>query len=134
MIENIKLVTILLILFGGSWGANSIFGILLNVNIIGYDFDIKKILNSLAKAIMLCFGLLLMTSVISYLPTLLENQNVVMVDNNFSQWASMIGILTIFISGIYKYLGQALNKIKLILGLTEGDIIELEELRDNFPR
>lgn len=146
MIENIKLVTTLLILFGCSWGANSIFGILLNVNIIGYDFDIKKILNSLAKAIMLCFGLLLMTSVISYLPTLLQNQNVVMVDNNFSQWASMIGILTIFISGIYKYLGQALGKIKLILGLTEDDIIELkyehlsndnkelEELHDNFPQ
>lgn len=146
MIENIKLVTTLLILFGCSWGANSIFGILLNVNIIGYDFDIKKILNSLAKAIMLCFGLLLMTSVISYLPTLLKNQNVVMVDNSFSQWASMIGILTIFASGIYKYLGQALSKIKLILGLTQDDIIELkyehlsndnkelEELRDDFPQ
>lgn len=146
MIENIKLVTTLLILFSCSWGANSIFGILLNVNIIGYDFDIKKILNSLIKAIMLCFGLLLMTSVISYLPTLLKNQNVVMVDNNFSQWASMIGILTIFASGIYKYLGQALGKIKLILGLTEDDIIELkyehlsndnkelEELHDNFPQ
>jgi cytochrome bd-type quinol oxidase subunit 2 len=146
MIENIKLVTTLLILFGCSWGANSIFGILLNVNIIGYDFDIKKMLNSLAKAIMLCCGLLLMTSVISYLPTLLKNQNVVMVDNDFSKWASMIGILTIFINGIYKYLGQAVGKIKLILGLTEDDIIELkyehlsndnkelEELHDNFPQ
>ncbi len=146
MIENIKLVTTLLILFGCSWSANSIFGILLNVNIIGYDFDIKKILNSLVKAILLVFGLLLMTSVISYLPTLLKNQNVVMVDNAFVEWTSMLGILTIFISGIYKYLGQALSKIKLILGLTEDDIIELkyehlsndnkelEELHDNFPQ
>ena len=43
-------------------------------------------------------------------------------------------------------MNDQLNKIKLILGLTEGDIIELkyehlssdnkelEELRDNFPR
>ena len=133
MIENIKLIYILIGLYACGWLSNSIFGILLNVKEIGMKFDIKLLLNSLVKAILLLTGTTLTVVGISYLPEILANQDIVLVHNNLIENVSLLAIIGIFVSAIYKYLGQAIDKLKTILTLTEIDLIELkyEQLADD---
>lgn len=126
MKESIKLIYILMSLYACGWFSNVIFGILLNVKEIGIKFDIKLIINSLIKAFLLLIGTTLTVIGISYLPQILTNQNIILVKDNLIENVSLLTIIGVFTSAIYKYLGQAIDKLKTLLTLTEEELIDLK--------
>ena len=102
-------------IFLGAYLSNICLGIWRNVKIEGYEFDWKKIGQSVLKFIVLGLGISLMSIVVSVLPEYMTYVGVMIEDETMAVLDSIV-IITAFVVACAKYVKDAYGKLKEILG------------------
>ena len=115
VIENLEKVGIGALLFLGAYISNVCLGAWRSVKIEGYDFDWKLIGQSLVKFIVLGLGIGLLSIVVSILPVYMTYVGVVIEDETMAVLDSIV-IITAFVVACTKYVKDAYDKLKEILG------------------
>ena len=115
VIENLEKVGIGALLFLGAYMSNVCLGAWRSVKIEGYDFDWKLIGQSLVKFIVLGLGIGLLSIVVSILPVYMTYVGVVIEDETMAVLDSIV-IITAFVVACTKYVKDAYDKLKEILG------------------
>ena len=115
VIENLEKVGIGALLFLGAYMSNMCLGAWRSVKIEGYDFDWKLIGQSLVKFAVLGLGIGLLSIVVSILPVYMTYVGVVIEDETMAVLDSIV-IITAFVVACTKYVKDAYDKLKEILG------------------
>ena len=115
VIENLEKVGIGALLFLGAYMSNVCLGAWRSVKIEGYDFDWKLIGQSLVKFAVLGLGIGLLSIVVSILPVYMTYVGVVIEDETMAVLDSIV-IITAFVVACTKYVKDAYDKLKEILG------------------
>ena len=115
VIDNLEKVGIGVVLFLGAYLSNVCLGAWRNVKIEGYDFDWKLIEQSLIKFVVLGVGIGLLSVVVSTLPIYMAYVGVDIADDTMQVLDSIV-IITAFVLATAKYVKDAYEKLKDILG------------------
>lgn len=117
ILMNLEKVGIGAVLFLGAYIANILLGIWANVKIEGYDFDWKMILNSIAKFIVLGLGIALLSVVISVVPAYVTFVGIEIGQETMETIDGFV-IIGAFLTATIRYIADAINKVKVILGVS----------------
>lgn len=112
---NLEKVGIGVGLFLGAYLANILLGAWKNVKVEGYEFDWKLILQSIAKFIVIGVGIGILSIVVSIIPSYLTYIGIEIGADTMDTIDSMV-IIGAFATATIRYIGDAINKIKEILG------------------
>ena len=123
MIHDILIVMALFGLYILSVAVNTIFGILQNVQAFKLEFDKEKMKNGTLKSFMLLTGLLMLTIILFYVPTVLNGAGL---HYEASESICNLAIYGLIGSAIYKYSKDALEKMKTIFSLTETELKQMK--------
>ena len=115
VVDNLEKVGIGVVLFLGAYLSNVCLGAWRNVKIEGYDFDWKLIGQSLIKFVVLGVGIGLLSVVVSTLPIYMAYVGIDIADDTM-QVLDGIVIITAFVLATAKYIKDAYEKLKDILG------------------
>ena len=115
VIDNLEKVGIGVVLFLGAYLSNVCLGAWRNVKIEGYDFDWKLIGQSLIKFVVLGVGISLLSVVVSTLPIYMAYVGIAIADDTMQVLDSIV-IITAFVLATAKYVKDAYEKLKDILG------------------
>lgn len=115
ILMNLEKVGIGISLFLGAYIANILLGAWKNVKINGSQFDWKLILHSGIKFVILGIGVGILSVVVSIIPTYLTYIGIEIGAETMETIDSMV-IIGSFITATIKYVADAVNKIKTILG------------------
>ena len=115
IIDNLEKVGIGVVLFLGAYLSNVCLGAWRNVKIEGYDFDWKLIGQSLIKFVVLGAGIGLLSVVVSTLPIYMAYVGIDIADDTMQVLDSIV-IITAFVLATAKYVKDAYEKLKDILG------------------
>ena len=115
VIDNLEKVGIGVVLFLGAYLSNVCLGAWRNVKIEGYDFDWKLIGQSLTKFVVLGVGIGLLSVVVSTLPIYMAYVGIDIADDTMQVLDSIV-IITAFVLATAKYIKDAYEKLKDILG------------------
>ena len=129
--DNLELICNLLIILGASVLADILSGLQLHIKEAGIKFCWKKLGNDIFRALMIAITLVLLTIVVSFLPSILEKTNITMVGDDAINSVSIIIIAVILVSAIIKYFTDALSKVKTILNLKQDNLIQLRYNNNN---
>ena len=126
LIENVMLIAILVCMYLGSLVVNTLLGTYHSIAEIREDFSKEKLIIGLSRGGIILCGALIITVIISLLPEVLTAFGITANEALFESVSvlAMGGVLT---STIIRYLGDALKKLYLILGLKTTDAIENKE-------
>ena len=114
-IANLEKVGIGALLFLGAYMSNICLGAWRSVKIEGYDCDWKLIGQSLVKFVVLGLGIGLLSIVVSILPVYMTYVGIVIEDETMAVLDSIV-IITAFVVACAKYVKDAYDKLKEILG------------------
>lgn len=114
---NLEKVGIGISLFLGAYIANILLGAWKNVKINGSQFDWKLILQSGIKFVILGIGVGILSIVVSIIPTYLTYIGIEIGAETMETIDSMV-IIGAFVTATVKYVVDAINKIKTILGVS----------------
>lgn len=114
---NLEKVGIGISLFLGAYIANILLGAWKNVKINGNQFDWKLILQSGVKFVILGIGVGILSIVVSIIPTYLTYIGIEIGAETMETIDSMV-IIGAFVTATIKYVVDAINKIKTILGVS----------------
>ena len=112
---NLEKVGIGVALFLAAYLANILLGAWKNVKVEGYEFDWKLILQSIAKFIVIGVGIGILSIVVSIIPSYLTYIGIEIGADTMDTIDSMV-INGAFATATIRYIGDAINKIKEILG------------------
>lgn len=115
VVDNLEKVGIGVVLFLGAYLSNVCLGAWRNVKIEGYDFDWKLIGQSLIKFVVLGAGIGLLSVVVSTLPIYMAYVGIDIADETMQVLDSIV-IITAFVLATAKYIKDAYEKLKDILG------------------
>ena len=115
VVDNLEKVGIGVVLFLGAYLSNVCLGAWRNVKIEGYDFDWKLIGQSLIKFVVLGAGIGLLSVVVSTLPIYMAYVGIDIADETMQVLDSIV-IITAFVLATAKYVKDAYEKLKDILG------------------
>lgn len=115
VINNLEKVGMGVALFLGAYLSNMCLGAWRNVKIEGYDFDWKLIAQSAVKFVVLGVGIGLMATVVSLLPEYMTYVGIDITDETMQVLDSLV-IITAFVGASCKYVKDAYEKLKDILG------------------
>ena len=115
VVANLEKVGIGVLLFLGAYLSNICLGVWRNVKIEGYDFDWKLIGQSLIKFAVLGVGIGLLSVVVSTLPIYMAYVGIDIADDTMQVLDSIV-IITAFVLATAKYVKDAYEKLKDILG------------------
>ena len=115
VVDNLEKVGIGVVLFLGAYLSNVCLGAWRNVKIEGYDFDWKLIGQSLIKFVVLGVGIGLLSVVVSTLPIYMAYVVIDIADETMQVLDSIV-IITAFVLATAKYVKDAYEKLKDILG------------------
>ena len=115
VLDNLEKVGIGCFLFLGAYLSNMCLGVWRNVRIQGYNFDWRLIAQSVAKFVVLGLGIGLMSLVVSILPQYMTYVGIVIEDETMAVLDSIV-IITAFVVACVKYVKDAYDKLKDILG------------------
>ncbi len=115
ILSNLEKVGFGVLLFLGAYLVNIIFGVWRNVKIEGYDFDLKLIINSAFKFLVLGIGIALLTIIISLIP-LYATYVGIEIESEMVQMMDSLVIIGAFFTATLRYIVDAVNKIKDIVG------------------
>ena len=115
VVDNLEKVGIGVVLFLGAYLSNVCLGAWRNVKIEGYDFDWKLIRQSLIKFVVLGVGIGLLSIVVSTLPIYMAYVGIDIADDTMQVLDSIV-IITAFVLATAKYIKDAYEKLKDILG------------------
>lgn len=115
VVDNLEKVGMGVALFLGAYLSNMCLGAWRNVKIEGYDFDWKLIAQSAVKFVVLGAGIGLMAIVVSLLPEYMTYVGIDITDETMQVLDSLV-IITAFVGASCKYVKDAYEKLKDILG------------------
>lgn len=115
VVDNLEKVGMGVVLFLGAYLSNMCLGAWRNVKIEGYDFDWKLIAQSAVKFVVLGAGIGLMAIVVSLLPEYMTYVGIDITDETMQVLDSLV-IITAFVGASCKYVKDAYEKLKDILG------------------
>ena len=115
VLDNLEKVGIGCFLFLGAYLSNMCLGVWRNVRIQGYNFDWRLIAQSVAKFVVLGLGIGLMSIVVSILPQYMIYVGIDVSDDTMQVFDSIV-IITAFMSAAIRYVKDAYDKLKDILG------------------
>lgn len=114
LLQNVKLITILILAFLGALGINTLLGIYYNLNTLKEQFSREKLFTGLLRGGIILLSGLAITVIVSLLPEILTEFGITADTHLFENisTAAMAGILA---STIIHYLSDALKKFYAIL-------------------
>lgn len=115
IIDNLEKVGFGALLFLMAYVSNMLLGTWRNVKIEGFDFDWMKIANSAVKFVVLTIGIALLSIVVSVLPEFITYVGIE-IDPDTMQVLDSIVIISAFVVACGKYVKDAYDKLKEILG------------------
>lgn len=115
ILTNLEKIGVGIGLFMGAYLANMCLGVWRNVRIQGYNFDWRLIAQSVAKFVVLGLGIGLMSIVVSILPQYMTYVGIDVSDDTMQVFDSIV-IITAFMSAAIRYVKDAYDKLKDILG------------------
>lgn len=114
LLNNLKLIGVLLAMYIVSFGVNILFGIYYNTKSIKEQFSKEKLIEGLTKGIIILIGGLLITISISMLPSLVESLGITVEDGLF-EGVSVAGVAGVLLTMTIRYLKDAITKFYAIL-------------------
>ncbi len=114
LLNNIKLIGVLLAMYIVSFGVNVLFGVYYNTKSIKEQFSKEKLIEGLTKGAIVLIGGLLITTSISMLPSLVESLGITVEDGLF-EGVSIAGIAGVLLTMTIRYLKDAITKFYAIL-------------------
>ena len=115
LMENLFFIGILVLMYLGSLGANTLLGVYHNLSTVKEDFSKEKFLSGLARGGIVLVGSLLITFIISLLPEVLSGFGI-STEAGLFESISVVAMGGVMATTIVRYLGDALKKLYLILG------------------
>ena len=114
LLNNIKLIGVLLAMYSVSFGVNVLFGVYYNTKSIKEQFSKEKLIEGLTKGAIVLIGGLLITTSISMLPSLVESLGITVEDGLF-EGVSIAGVAGVLLTMTIRYLKDAITKFYAIL-------------------
>lgn len=114
LLSNLQLIGILILMYVGSLGANTLLGMYNNINNLKESFSKEKLLNGIARGGIVLIGSLVITVIISLLPDVLKALGV-QTEANLLDGVSIVAIAGVLASMIVRYLKDAVSKFYSIL-------------------
>lgn len=114
LMQNLKLIGILILAYLGSLGINTLLGVYYNLKTLKENFSKEKLLAGLLRGAIVLLGGLAITVIISLLPEILAAFGVT-TDTHLFENLSITAMAGILASTITHYLGDALKKFYAIL-------------------
>ena len=114
LLQNLKLITILICAFLGALGINTLLGIYYNLKTLKEQFSREKLLTGLLRGGIILVSGLAITVIVSLLPEILTEFGIT-ADTNLFENISTAAIAGILASTIIHYLTDALKKFYAIL-------------------
>lgn len=124
LLNNLQLMGILIAMYVGAFGANTLLGIYSNLAQAKEQFSKEKLIQGLIKGVIVLIGSLAITVIISLLPDTLTALGIT-VEDGMLEGISMVAIAGVMVTTILRYLKDAMSKFYAILyGEKEEDKIE----------
>lgn len=123
LLHNLQFIGFLLAMYIFAWGANTILGIFRSVASVKEAFSWQKLGNGAAKAGIIALATVLLTAVVSLLPSALEAGGIT-VESTVLDGISVAAIATLFITAIVRYAKDAIIKLTSILSGGKNDTEE----------
>lgn len=114
LLNNLRLMGILIAMYVGSFGANVLLGLYENISLAKEEFSKEKLINGLCKGGIVLLGSLLITIIISLLPDTLAAIGIT-VEEGMLDGISIVAIAGVMVSTILRYLKDAIGKFYTIL-------------------
>ena len=114
LLSNLQLIGILILMYVGSLGANTLLGMYNNINNLKENFSKEKLLSGIARGGIVLIGSLVITVIISLLPDVLKALGV-QTEANLLDGVSIVAIAGVLASMIVRYLKDAVSKFYSIL-------------------
>ena len=123
LLNNLQLMGILIAMYVGAFGANTLLGIYSNLAQAKEQFSKEKLIQGLIRGAIVLIGSLLITVIISLLPDTLTALGI-SVEEGMLEGISMVAIAGVMVSTILRYLKDAMSKFYGILYKEKDDNIE----------
>lgn len=123
LLNNLQLMGILIAMYVGAFGANTLLGIYSNLAQAKEQFSKEKLVQGLIRGAIVLVGSLLITVIISLLPDTLTALGI-SVEEGMLEGISMVAIAGVMVSTILRYLKDAMSKFYGILYKEKEDKIE----------
>ncbi len=114
LLENLQLIGVLILMYVGSLGANTLLGLYNNINNLKENFSKEKLLNGIIRGGIVLVGSLVITVIISLLPDVLKALGI-QTEANLLDGVSIVAIAGVLASMIVRYLKDAVSKFYSIL-------------------
>lgn len=124
LLQNIELISILIFAYLVALGTNTLLGIYYNINALKESFQKEKLFTGLIRGGIILISGLLITTVISLLPEILNLFHITASEDLFEN-ISIIAMATVLASTIVHYLTDAMKKFYTILN--SHTVIEKQE-------
>lgn len=126
LLNNLALVSILVIMYLASMLTNTVLGLYNNISNIRESFSKEKLISGLVKGGITLIGALAIASIISLLPDVLLAFGIQSEDNILESIsvAAMGGVIA---SAVVRYMGDAIKKLYEIIGARMNDETERED-------
>ena len=121
ILDNLQTVGIGMLLFFLAYGSNMAFSIYYNIKVLGENFQIAKIKNSILKLIAWVVGTVLLVVVVTTLP-LFSAQAGLELPEDFVNTFSTLAILVLPVYASCKYAMMAYSKMKGVLESSTSDV------------
>ena len=114
LIENFKLIGILMVMYLGSFGVNVLLGLYSNIAEAKQSFSKEKFLQGLLRGLIVGIGCFVVTAIISLLPNLVSAIGI-SVEDGALEGISITAMSGVILSLIFRYIKDALTKFYTIL-------------------
>ena len=121
LIENLGLITILVFMYLGSLGANTLLGTYPSLANLKENFSKERFFSGLIRGGIVLGGALIITAIISLLPEVLAAFGIT-AEAALFDGISVIAMGGVLASTIVRYLGDAIKKLYVILGSKNIDV------------
>ena len=126
LLNNLALVSILIIMYLASMLTNTVLGLYNNISNIKESFSKQKLFSGLIKGGITLAGALAIAAIISLLPDVLLAFGI-QSENNILESISIAAMGGVIASAVVRYMGDAIKKLYEILGMRMSDETERED-------
>lgn len=126
LLNNLALVSILVIMYLASMLTNTVLGLYNNISNIRESFSKEKLISGLVKGGITLIGALAIASIISLLPDVLLAFGI-QSEGNILESISVAAMGGVIASAVVRYMGDAIKKLYEIIGARMNDETERED-------
>ena len=126
LLNNLALISILIIMYLASMLTNTILGLYNNISNIKESFSKQKLFSGLIKGGITLAGALAIAAIISLLPDVLLAFGI-QSESNILESISIAAMGGVIASAVVRYMGDAIKKLYEILGMRMSDETERED-------